>query len=879
MKTFTKKSVAQKILIVLIMFILLSFSIPKPVHAVGGILLSPITTLATTLLDSIQHLLEYAMLGETSNFMKDTSDDSSYNSDISNDGYTVEVNEEDIDGALWGLDAVNVPNIQYTPEEIFSNRVPALDINFIKPSVKTGSDATDQKMNVAIKLQPVISSWYVAIRTLAVVGLLSVLVYLGIRMILSGVAADKAKYKKMLMDWLVAMCLIFALHYIMSLALTLTEVVTSLIAGDGSGAINVKVMNGSDVAYSFKGNLMSYVRFMIQSTDPQTGLTFLALYLMLIIYNVRFTWTYLKRVVNMAFLTLIAPIVALTYPIDKVSDGKAQAFDMWIKEFTFNALLQPLHLLLYTVLLGASVELAVTNPLYAIVCLGFILTGEKLLKQMFNFGKASGGTVGSLAGAAGVSALANKALMSLGKGPHGGKGGAPGKVRTNDQYKREGKNTGANKGYNSFDKAGNQGQAQLDVGNNDGRNIPSPSDENANTPPLLDGNNEGTNEPTSPSNKLTDEEQEEYDRLKDYAGQLDGDNISLTDKEKLNRLNELEQKKKEAEKAEEQQKIDEEEKTQEPDTSGSPNPAMTQEALEGLRTESNEPETWRTLKAKDEERDAHEASQRSLDRYEKRRVLGERLFTKAGWKETGRQLGVGTYKTIRGIKKAAPTVAYKAARGALKTGARVAAGVALGATAGVIGATMGDGEKALGMAGAAFAVGAGTGGNLFEGTAGKVMQDKSIRDTYGAGKHGSAIDARNEKADKAYMKSAEHNEEYEKYFKEKMTKAEFNKATKSYREAGITDKKTIRNALKLEEQYVKAGKDGGNREAIRGKVQNIVQTYDAISPKAIREGDKGAREAALKNIESQLTNVQDAKQRRAVANEIFQGYRDWYNVG
>ena len=52
---------------------------------------------------------------------------------------------------------------------------------------------------------------------------------------------------------------------------------------------------------------------------------------MLIIYTIRFTWTYLKRVVNMAFLTLIAPVVALTYPIDKVADGKAQAFNLWIK--------------------------------------------------------------------------------------------------------------------------------------------------------------------------------------------------------------------------------------------------------------------------------------------------------------------------------------------------------------------------------------------------------------------------------------------------------------------------------------------------------------------------------------------------------------------
>ena len=49
----------------------------------------------------------------------------------------------------------------------------------------------------------------------------------------------------------------------------------------------------------------------------------------------------------MAFLTLIAPIVSLTYPIDKMNDGKAQAFNMWLKEYIFNALLQPFHLIIY----------------------------------------------------------------------------------------------------------------------------------------------------------------------------------------------------------------------------------------------------------------------------------------------------------------------------------------------------------------------------------------------------------------------------------------------------------------------------------------------------------------------------------------------------
>ena len=59
----------------------------------------------------------------------------------------------------------------------------------------------------------------------------------------------------------------------------------------------------------------------------------------------------------MAFLTIIAPLVAMTYPIDKITDGKAQAFNMWLKEYIYNALIQPFHLIIYTVMVGTAMDL------------------------------------------------------------------------------------------------------------------------------------------------------------------------------------------------------------------------------------------------------------------------------------------------------------------------------------------------------------------------------------------------------------------------------------------------------------------------------------------------------------------------------------------
>ena len=893
MKFFTNRSITKKIIIVILSVMLLTFSIPKPVNAgLGGVLLDSVVALVAVIFDAGQHLLECFMIGGTNDFLKNASETGTYNSGA-NGATSIDLDAKGVEiGTAWwqGEDEKFIPVIQYTPEEIFKNTVPMLDINFIKPSVVTG----DGQNNIAIQLRDTISGWYVAIRTLAIVGLLSVLVYLGIRMLLTSVAQDRAKYKKMLMDWLVAMCLLFILHYIMSFALTMSEVITSMISNPMTGSVTVKF--GS---YQFTGNLMSYVRFMTQAEDIYTCLGFLALYIMLVIYNFKFTWIYLKRVVNMAFLTLTAPIITLTYPIDKVSDGKAQAFELWIREFAYNALLQPVHLFLYMVLLGSAAELAVNNPLYAVVCLGFMTAAEVMLKKYFGFSKASGGTIGTLAGAAGVTAMANKALMSLGKGGHGGNGDS-GKVRTKDKLERQGKDTGANKGYNSFDKEDNQGLSELP----DGEDEASAPQNGRNSEGGPGGGPEG-GKGGSPEGSDKDKAEMSIDdqiaQEKAQMGSQDYRELGLSPQEwEESRRTELE------EEQNRREQEDNEDNSEEPVPQGSP---RVRQAMEDLGSEQQGPRTedlgsgqqgprtvrdiWRNLREEDKHKAYENNSQKRLDKIENKRQ--KKLDKESG--ETRRRRVESAYRTFKGVKSAGRQMAYKGVRGIAKTGAKVAIGgaigatkgLALGAAAGVIGATTGDAEKAIGAALSGFAIGASsgartgarTGGKVFEGTIGRVAKNtRTVKDAYGAGKYGSAIEARNAKADKEHIKSEEHKEEYERYFKEgkyHMTKEAFDKATTEYRQAGITDAKTIRKALHLEQQYREKNKDGGDAKTIRGKVQNIVQTYDGIDRKAVYGSDANATEATLKNIENQI-GTGNAKQKRAIANEILQGYRDWNNV-
>ena len=262
------------------------------------------------------------------------------------------------------------------------------------------------KESTARVLQPQIARWYVALRTFALVGLLSVLLYIGIRIILSSNSSqNQAKYKAMLKDWLVALCILFVLHYVMAFVLDITGRITDIFE------INTLDEFGRDV-------FMSDIRNAIVGEDDYwTYFGFVVIYIALAILTITFTIEYLKRVIFIAFLTMIAPLISLTYPIDKIKDGQAQAFGIWIKEYVFNCLIQPVHLLLYTIFIDSIQQIGSINPIYAIVALAFFRPAEKFFRKMFGFEKASSiSTLGAAAGGAMVMNMLNK-IQS--KGPKG----------------------------------------------------------------------------------------------------------------------------------------------------------------------------------------------------------------------------------------------------------------------------------------------------------------------------------------------------------------------------------------------------------------------------------------------------------------------------
>ncbi len=287
---------------------------------------------------------------------------------------------------------------------------------------------TIELKSTALELKSTIASWYIALRTMALVGLLSVLVYVGIKIILSSSSAqDKAKYKNMLKDWIVALCILFMLHYMMSFMVTITYKLKDML--NANVLENTTTGNDIDV-------LMTELRKEIGENydNASSGNTagYTIMYLAMVILTGVFTLQYLKRVVFVAFLTMIAPMIALTYPLDKIKDSKAQAFSYWMREYIFNCLIQPVHLLLYTVLICSAFDFAQKNVLYAVVALLFMVPAEKFIKEMFGMKSSSpSGTLGAAAGGAMVMSMLNKIRSKPPKDRNSeGASGEPKGVRT-----------------------------------------------------------------------------------------------------------------------------------------------------------------------------------------------------------------------------------------------------------------------------------------------------------------------------------------------------------------------------------------------------------------------------------------------------------------
>lgn len=575
-------SILKKILIVAIIFTTIGVAMPKKAKAD---VINDFISLFLRIPDGVMSIIDGIMAGSN------------------------EFTMEELDFKGWDS-AGYLYNFQVTPYTIFTSgvyektpngkyytKIGYLDINFFSDkAIVTGSNQSEENVSSTI-LAPVIGNIYTVLRDFCMVLMLLVIMYIGIKIMISSIAEQQAKYKRALIDWAVGFALLFIMHYIMSGIVNLNTLVLSLLkSNDGDeyyvgiaelqgmgdstwykvangqalikdvswdngsnqgtslghgdeaeyefkynrllvrnsssqtdtygtyigedGHIDLKAVSGGSIAFQqgvikdyskwgengeiylsaslwnpkndiknwekfipgwqiyavfkeldnfasehtsnkaiVKLNALSYVRTVssfasgdnqsvllyqngsMKCADLVTTMGYSALYVCLVIETIMFLFIYIKRVLQLAFYTMIAPIVAIMYPLDRLGDGKAQSFNAWVKDYIFNVLIQPMHLLLYMVFITAAGQLITKNIIYAMAVYGFMIPAEKYFKKVLGFEKASTAGGGPISNAIGRG-LAMEGLGKLaGIGPAGRGGAGGGKSSSGRKKMRLGKLT------------------------------------------------------------------------------------------------------------------------------------------------------------------------------------------------------------------------------------------------------------------------------------------------------------------------------------------------------------------------------------------------------------------------------------------------------
>ena len=269
--------------------------------------------------------------------------------------------------------------LQYfiTIDRLVFNRVPILNSNYFNTSdtYKIGNLELKINNNNKIIKENMYQLYYMC-RILALIIGLAVLVYIGIRMAISTIASDQAKYKKMLIGWFESIVIIFAMPYIIAFLFIIQEALLGVFF-----ELRESIVGTEDV---FENIVRCNVVSLVFSTAGLELTKWSIIYWVLLYMEIKFLWTYTRRFFMIGFLIAIAPLVTITYPIDKAGDGKAQAFSNWLKEFILNVLIQPLHAIIYLVIVVTANNIAAKSPIVAIALLLSMGTVEKMVRVVFN---------------------------------------------------------------------------------------------------------------------------------------------------------------------------------------------------------------------------------------------------------------------------------------------------------------------------------------------------------------------------------------------------------------------------------------------------------------------------------------------------------------
>lgn len=280
-------------------------------------------------------------------------------------------NESIYSGSI--LDSVSSQNFDavkinwFTIQNAVLNKISILDINFFNIKTNDSEFAKSLKRSVA--------SWYQVTFLIAQIASLAVLIYIGIRMAISSTSEGQVTYKKMFKNWIVGFAMLFLLHYGMIIIVNANEFLISLIPSSlVENNMEINIISKTIAVLDTKESVWSVILYVIT-------------YWIIVGFEFSFFMMYFKRLITVAFLIVIAPLITVTYSIDKADDGKAQAYTTWIRLFLGNVFMQAVQAFMYAVFIYSASAISEKAPIIAILFFLALTKGENVVNKLFNLNR------------------------------------------------------------------------------------------------------------------------------------------------------------------------------------------------------------------------------------------------------------------------------------------------------------------------------------------------------------------------------------------------------------------------------------------------------------------------------------------------------------
>lgn len=315
---------------------------------------------------------------------------------------------------------------QITIDDIVFNQYPETKIDYFTGLKDSGNYSkiiwgTDGNGNGG--LSHTVNECYSFFNKIAILVYMVMLVYMGLRIILSSTGQSLSHYKTLFMYWVLGVAILFLYPYAMKYIIQINDTFVTMVSSNKGDSYVVPDRNTIQAATTesiwkvdfdknpFNGSGTDYMSMIANDAIETKNLALSFAYLILTWQLITLVLHYYKRLFMVGFLIAIFPLVAMFYSIDKIADGKSQAFDHWNKEFMLNVLIQSFHAVVYVFVCGSigatKAQTGVFDYILIITGTTFLFTGEQIVKGIFS--QDSGVKAGAAKG------LADTAAWSMAK--------------------------------------------------------------------------------------------------------------------------------------------------------------------------------------------------------------------------------------------------------------------------------------------------------------------------------------------------------------------------------------------------------------------------------------------------------------------------------